>query len=77
MWRRLTTTSTTLEAGMMQQTLEADGIPVLVRGRYAGVFGGAYQGPVPGGLEVMVPEEELERGRDLLGLEPEPEPEQT
>lgn len=69
MWSLLTTASTTLEAEMMQQTLEADGIPVLVRGTYAGVFGGAYQGPVPGGLRVFVPEQELERARELLDLD--------
>lgn len=65
-WVVLGSFSTTLEAEMVKQTLEADEIPVLIRGSYAGVFGGAYQGPVPGGIELMVPESELERARTLV-----------
>ncbi|HLV26425.1 MAG TPA: DUF2007 domain-containing protein [Gemmatimonadales bacterium] len=69
MWSLLTVVGTSLEVDMMKQTLDAEEIPALVRGPYAGVFGGGYQGPVPGGIQILVPEQELERARDLLGLE--------
>jgi hypothetical protein len=69
MWSVLTAASTTLEAEMIRQTLESEGIPVLIRGTYSGVFGGAYQGPVPGGVQILVPEEELDDARELLELE--------
>lgn len=68
-WALLKVVSTTLEVDMMKQTLEAENIPALVRGPYAGVFGGGYQGPVPGGIQVLVPEQELERARDLLDID--------
>src|SRR5690554_755267 len=71
MWSLLTAASTTLEAEMMKQTLESENIPVLIRGTYSGVFGGAYQGPVPGGVQILVPEEELDNARELLELEAE------
>jgi hypothetical protein len=71
MWSLLTAASTTLEAEMMKQMLESENIPVLIRGTYSGVFGGAYQGPVPGGVQILVPEEELDNARELLELEAE------
>lgn len=56
-----------LEADIARQTLEAEEIPVLVRGNQAGIFGGAFQGPVIGGVELLVPERELARARALVG----------
>src|SRR5690606_30426827 len=66
-WVRLTATSTTLEAEMLRQALEEEDIPVLLRGTYSGVFGGAYQGPVPGGVHLLVPSPLLEDARRIIG----------
>lgn len=66
-WVRLTATSSTLEAEMLRQALEVEDIPVLLRGTYSGVFGGAYQGPVPGGVQLLVPSPLLEDARRIIG----------
>lgn len=52
---------------MLRQALEEADIPVLVRGTYSGVFGGAYQGPVPGGVQLLVPSPVLEDARRIIG----------
>ena len=57
-----------LAVDLVRQTLEAEEIPVLVRGNQTGIFGGAFQGLVMGGVEIMVPEPELSRARELVGL---------
>ena len=53
------------------QTLEAEGIPVLVRGEEAGIWGPAYTGPTSQGIRLMVPEPALEDARELLELDEE------
>lgn len=66
-WVLLAKFGTILETDMARQSLEAEEIPVLVRGAYAGVFGAGFQGPVMGGIELLVPDVELARARALLG----------
>jgi hypothetical protein len=66
-WVVLDSFGSGLEADIARQTLEAEAIPVLVRGNQAGIFGGAFQGPVIGGVELLVPETELARARELVG----------
>ena len=58
-------------AELQIQTLEAEGIPVLVRGEEAGIWGPAYMGPTSQGIKVMVPEPALEEARELLELDDE------
>jgi hypothetical protein len=57
------------ETDIARQTLEVEAIPVLVRGNQAGSFGGAFQGAVNGGVELLVPETELACARALVGAD--------
>jgi hypothetical protein len=66
-WTHLTSFSSGFEADEARAILEAADIPVLVKGPQVGIFGGGYQGTVPGGVELLVPSPELERARNLLG----------
>ena len=66
-WASLASLSSGLEADEARAILEAADIPVLVRGPQVGIFGGGFQGTVPGGVELLVPSPELERSRALLG----------
>ena len=65
-WAVLTTVYSGLDADMLKETLEADGIPVLVKGYQVGMWGSGFQGPISEGAEVMVPESALDRGREFL-----------
>lgn len=65
-WVVLGSFNTGLEADIVRQTLEAEDIPVLVKGNHSGIFGAAFQGVVTGGIELLVPDAELERARELM-----------
>ncbi len=65
-WARLTKVFTGLEVDTIRATLDLEGIPTLVRGFGIGIFGGGFQGPIPDGAEILVPETALERARDLI-----------
>jgi hypothetical protein len=69
-WTLLTKVYSGLEADTIRATLEAEGIPALVRGYQIGLFGSGFQGPLSEGAEILVPESALERARELL---PEPD----
>jgi hypothetical protein len=68
-WAVLTTVYTGLEADTARAALEAEGIPVLVKGFGVGMFGLGFQGPIRDGAQVLGPESALERARELV---PEP-----
>ena len=68
-WVPLLSVGSVLEADLARQSLEEEGIPVLVRGHQVGIFGGGFQGTVAGGIDLLVPSPELERARLLLGLD--------
>lgn len=68
-WVLLATLASGLEADQVRAELEEAGIPALVRGAQPGIFGGGFQGPVMGGLDVYVPSPELERARALIAPE--------
>ncbi|MEQ1692905.1 MAG: DUF2007 domain-containing protein [Gemmatimonas sp.] len=68
-WIELTTYSTGLEADMARQTLDAEGIPVLVKSRAPGIFGMNYQGAITGGVTLFVPGPEADRAFELLDLD--------
>jgi len=55
-----------LEADIARERLEAEGIPVLVKGLHVGLFGAGFQGLAIGGVELLVPSPELERAQHLL-----------
>lgn len=65
-WVTLTEVAAGFEADLLREELEAEGIPVLLRGLKAGIYGGGFQGAIIGGVEVQVPSPELERAREIL-----------
>jgi len=48
------------------QTLQAEGIPVMVKGEEPGIWGGGYLGPTSVGIELMVPEPLLDEAAAVL-----------
>jgi hypothetical protein len=66
-WAPLGTYGSGFEADQVRAVLEAEHIPVLVRGTQVGLFGAGFQGPVLGGVHLFVPHTALERARELLG----------
>jgi len=65
-WVQVASFATGLEADIAKNTLEDDGIPVLVQSNAPGIFGLAYQGGVAGGVRLHVPTPEVSRARELL-----------
>lgn len=65
-WVPLGTFNTGLDADMVRVALEAEDIPVLVKGDHPGIFGASFQGVVTGGVQLLVPDVELERARALM-----------
>ena len=65
-WVLLTKVFSGLEVDTIRGALELEGIPALVRGFGVGIFGGGFQGPINDGAEILVPENALERARDLI-----------
>ncbi|MDT8341034.1 MAG: hypothetical protein RQ751_05930 [Longimicrobiales bacterium] len=49
------------------QALEAEGIPVLVKGEEPGIWGPGFPGPTSQGIRLFVPEAALEDARLTLG----------
>ncbi len=54
------------EVDFAEATLTAAGIPVLVKGREAGIWGPGFAGPPSQGLSVWVPEARLSDARGLV-----------
>jgi hypothetical protein len=67
-WVKIATFGSGFEADGARATLEEAGIPVLVRGNQAGMFGGGFQGPVIGGIDILVPSDAVLRARDLIDV---------
>jgi hypothetical protein len=65
-WVKLATFASGLDADVARARLEEAEVPVQIRGQHIGMFGPAFQGPVPGGVDLYVPSPELEYARDLL-----------
>ena len=68
-WVVLTSHAARYMADLQIQTLESEGIPVLVRGEEAGIWGPAYAGPTSQGIKLLVPKQALAEARFLLELE--------
>jgi len=66
-WRPIAAYAALYEAELPRQQLEAEGIPVLVKGVEAGIWGPGFQGPTSRGITLLVPEDRLEEARELLG----------
>ncbi len=73
-WVVLTSHAARYMADLQIQTLESEGIPVLVRGEEAGIWGPAYAGPTSQGIRLLVPKAALTEARILLELDDEEGP---
>ncbi len=62
----LATFANGFEADLARERLEAEDIPVLAKGSNVGMFGGAFQGSVTGGVSLFVPSPEIDRAKALL-----------
>ena len=60
------------EADFAEATLAEAGIPALVKGREAGIWGPGFAGAPSQGLSIWVPMPHLIKARELLGISPEP-----
>jgi hypothetical protein len=69
-WELLTRVESDIEATMIVDLLEADGIPALKQSSTAGVFGYGFSAPTPEGIKVSVPSDMLEEARALLDSRP-------
>ena len=65
-WVTARTYGAVFMAEMAVGILEDAGIPAMTRGEYAGIFGPGWVGPVPKGIDVLVPAHRLEEARELL-----------
>lgn len=70
-WVVLETYAARYLAEIQIQTLESSGIPVLIKGEEAGIWGGGYAGPTSQGIQLLVPSLALKDARELLELDEE------
>ena len=63
---RLASFANGFEADLARERLEAEGIPVLLKGAQVGMFGAGFQGSFMGGAELFVPSPEYERAKALI-----------
>lgn len=70
-WVPVKTYGAVFMAEMAVGLLEDAGIPALVRGEYVGIFGGAWSGTVPKGVDALVPETFVAEAREVLELDEE------
>lgn len=65
-WVLLTRVNAGYEADIIVEQLKAAGIPALVRGPVAGIFGFGFSGPTPQGAAIHVPSDSLDAARQIL-----------
>jgi len=69
-WELLTSAESDVQATMIVDLLEGDGIPALKQSPTAGVFGFGFGAPTPEGIKVSVPSDMVEEARALLDAIP-------
>lgn len=72
-WVLLRSYASSLEATLDLASLEAEGVPTLVKGNEMGIFGPGFAGSSPYGVRVYVPANAIEDARDLLDADPAPD----
>ena len=65
-WTKLTAFNSGYEADMLVALLEEAGIPTLVQGPPAGVYGYGFGGPTPQGITIKVPSDRLDEAKEIL-----------
>jgi len=74
-WVKARVFATGLEADMARARLESADIPTTLRAHGAsGIFGPGFQGVVPGGVELHVPDNRLSEVKDVLDDDLDPLP---
>ncbi len=69
-WVTIASYGAVFEAELAAKRLEAAGIPSrLNKGGAVGIFGAAFQGRTPRGVDVLVPSLEVQAAREALDLE--------
>ena len=68
-WQTLRNYPNRVEAEFDQERLQQAGIPVLLQGPEAGIFGGGFSGASPFGVELSVPDNRVEEARALIAPE--------
>jgi hypothetical protein len=71
-WKLVASFDFGYEVDFAEATLSGAGIPVVVKGREAGIWGPGFAGPSSQGLSVWVPADRIAEARELLepGAEP-------
>lgn len=67
-WTVVTNFASGLEADIAVEQLRSLGVPASTRGDTVGIFGIGFQGSTSRGVDVVVPDSDLARARDILGL---------
>jgi hypothetical protein len=68
-WTILTNFASGLEADMAVEQLRSLGVPARARGNdIVGIFGAGFQGVTARGVDVVVPNTDVSRAREILGL---------
>lgn len=70
-WMKAREFATRFEAEMARARLESADIPSTIKTHEAGFFGPGFQGVVPSGVELHVPNDRLAAAEALLATDPE------
>ena len=73
-WTLLATYEFGYQVDLAEATLSEAGIPVLVKGREAGIWGPGFVGAPSQGLTLWVPSDRLEEAEDVMGGDEEENP---
>jgi hypothetical protein len=65
-WVKAEEFATQFEAELARARLTSAEIPCIIKSHSTGLFGPGYQGFIPGGVELHVPEPLLEEAREVL-----------
>lgn len=66
-WTKLVNCGSGFEADLLAARLRSAGLRAQVRGNdIVGIFGPGFQGATPRGVDVLVPESELEAAQEIL-----------
>jgi hypothetical protein len=72
-WVLLRSYASSIEASLDLASLEAEGVPTLVKGQEPGIFGPGFSGLTPHGIRVYVPAAAIDDARDLIEADPTPD----
>ena len=72
-WVLLRSYASSFDAMLDLASLEAEGVPTLVKGHEVGMFGPGFAGSTPHGVRVYVPANAIDDARELLDADPAPD----